>query len=79
MVREAKRERVWIRAAERLVSLPGYPPGRAEVIGGWLADAFEPILPWEKGPNRAAKLARRSEARRRLREEIESKLPISLP
>jgi len=78
-MREARREKIWEKAAERLVSLPGYPPERAEVIGGWLADAFMPIFPWERGPDKAAKLAQRAVARRRLREEIESKLPISLP
>ena len=75
---EEMRERAWTKAAERYVVLPGIPVSPEEV-GGLLADAFQPVFPWEKGAERRKTLDSRGHARRRLRELIESRLPISLP
>ena len=78
-MREAKREAAWIRAAERLVTLPGFPPGRVELVGSELAAAFNIIFPFDTKEERDKKLRIRAGARQWLREEIESKLPIKLP
>jgi len=78
-MREARREAAWIKAAERLVTLPGFPPGRAELVGSKLADAFVIIFPFDTKEERDKKLRMRAEARQWLREEIESRLPIRLP
>lgn len=75
-MREALREVKWVKAAEKLVKLPGVSP---EVVGGLLADAFQPIFMFDKGAEKAAKLRQRADARRRLREMIEERLGISLP
>ena len=75
-MRELQREKVWERAAERLVQLPGTSP---EIVGGLLADAFAPIFLWERGEERSRSLRTRADARRRLREMIESRLPVKLP
>ena len=76
-MRESQREAVWTRAAERVVSK--HPSVTPELVGNLLADAFRPVPVWEKGVARTRILNERGYARRRLREVIESRLPISLP
>ena len=78
-MRDLGREMVWSSAAERLVSLPGFPSWRAEEVGVLLAQAFIPIFPWESKRERSTDLASRADARRRLRDMIEDQLGIILP
>lgn len=78
-MREVKREAIWIRAAERLVTLPSFPPQRAELVGSKLADSFNLIFPFDTKEERDKKLRIRAQARQWLREEIEDRLPIRLP
>ena len=77
-MREELRERAWVKAAERYVTLPGIPVS-PEQLGSLLADAFRPVFIFDRGEVRKRALEERAYARRRLRELIESKLPILLP